>query len=47
MTFLTWCDDCGEDMHEVGGRECQFCGDEFCYDCIEEHEKYCLDRPGV
>jgi hypothetical protein len=41
MTFMTWCEECDEDMHEVGGRACVHCGDEFCYDCIDEHEKYC------
>ena len=40
-TMLTWCEECGEDMHIQGGRECQYCGDEFCYGCIVEHESFC------
>jgi len=42
--MLTWCNDCGEDMHVNGGRECKYCGEEYCYDCIEEHEKYCIEQ---
>ena len=41
-TMLTWCEECGEDMHMNGGRECQNCSGEFCRGCIKEHEKGCL-----
>lgn len=44
-TLLTWCEECGEDMHVSGGRECEHCGSEFCHECIEEHEKNCDDNP--
>lgn len=44
-TMLTWCEECGEDMHQNGGRACKFCEREFCYICITEHEKHCIDNP--
>ena len=41
MTQLTWCEGCGEDMHVSGGRLCDFCGEEYCYGCILQHEMNC------
>lgn len=41
MTHLTWCEDCGDDMHVNGGKACEYCDSEYCYDCIKEHEEYC------
>jgi len=41
MTQLTWCDGCGEDMHANGGRSCAFCGEEYCSECILQHEMNC------
>lgn len=43
-TLLTWCEECGEDMHVNGGRECKYCGNEYCYKCIKEHEKNCKEE---
>lgn len=43
-TILTWCEDCGSDMHQNGGRSCRHCGAEFCYDCIKNHERYCMKK---
>ena len=41
-TFNTLCNGCGEeDMSVHGGRECKHCGEEYCYHCIVDHEKYC------
>ncbi len=44
MTMLTWCEECGDDMHENGGRMCQYCGGEYCYRCIKEHERTCSEK---
>lgn len=41
MTMLTWCEVCGDDMHEVGGKECDKCGKEMCFRCLREHKRYC------
>ena len=40
-TLLTWCEDCGDDMREFGGRSCRYCGREFCFVCMREHERDC------
>ena len=40
-TMLTWCEECGEDMHVNGGRMCRSCSEEFCLGCIKDHEKFC------
>lgn len=40
-TMLTWCEDCGEDMSEFGGRRCKYCGDEICSLCYQDHLRYC------
>jgi len=45
MTILTWCEDCSEDMDKWGGRSRQYCNEEYCYGCIENHEKYCNKNP--
>jgi len=37
MTILTWCEECGEDMHVCGGGTCDICGEELCWDCMKEH----------
>lgn len=45
VTMLTWCEECMDtDMHVDGGRECKYCEKECCYDCIDEHEKNCLEN---
>ena len=44
-TMLTWCEECGEDMHVNGGRSCKHCDAEFCYNCIKEHESNCFENP--
>ena len=45
MTHLTWCENCSTDMHIHGGRMCEYCSGEFCFHCIDEHEKLCkLDQ---
>ena len=41
MTQLTWCEGCGEDIHDNGGRLCAFCGEEYCSGCILQHEMNC------
>ena len=43
-TQLTWCGECGEDMHVNGGGECPYCGEEFCFNCLKEHRKYCAEN---
>mgnify|MGYP005839455641 CR=1 FL=1 len=43
-TISIWCNECGENMYIDGGRECDYCRKEFCYDCINEHEKRCKDN---
>lgn len=45
MTILTWCENCSEDMHQNGGKSCQYCDEEYCIDCIEDHELYCDENP--
>ena len=44
-TILTWCENCGEDMHVNGGGTCNYCGKEFCYGCLEGHEHFCEENP--
>ena len=46
-TMLTWCENCGEDMHINGGRACLYCGNEFCLGCIKEHEEFCPENPDI
>ena len=36
-TMLTWCEECGIDMHVHGGKTCPKCGIELCYDCMKQH----------
>lgn len=37
MTKLTWCEECGKDMHEVGGKDCSCgCKQELCFSCIHK-----------
>jgi len=44
-TFLTWCDDCGNDRDDVGRmRECPHCGDSMCQECYKKHIKWCLEE---
>ena len=42
-TMLTWCEGCGEDMHQNGGVMCDYCGNEYCYECIINHSMSCRD----
>jgi hypothetical protein len=41
MTLLTWCENCDNDMHVNGGRACKYCEEEYCLDCIKDHEINC------
>ncbi len=41
--FLTWCPDCGNELRDVGWKECPHCNDEYCLRCIKEHKKYCKE----
>ena len=43
MTMLTWCEDCGTDMHQEGGDSCDGCDRELCYRCLKLHIKECPD----
>lgn len=43
MTMLTWCEDCGTDMHVEGGEACE-CGLEFCFRCMKRHRKECPEN---
>lgn len=37
MTYLTWCPECGRDLHEVGYKTCPECDDEICLWCYRDH----------
>ena len=45
MTKLRWCELCGEDMHEKGGKRCKYCLGEYCLNCFKRHVKHCLRNP--
>lgn len=32
--MLTWCHNCDADMHVDGGDACDYCDEEFCYNCL-------------
>lgn len=36
-TQLTWCEECGANMLVNGGRWCDHCDKELCYECYNAH----------
>lgn len=46
MGFLTWCEECGDDM-QGQSYECPYCEKELCYGCYQEHKTKCPDRDGI
>jgi len=42
-SFLTWCEECGEDM-ENNGYICEGCNLELCYNCFLLHLNSCKDK---
>lgn len=43
MGFLTWCEDCGNEMHG-DSYECLHCGKELCFICYTKHKQNCPER---
>jgi hypothetical protein len=38
IPYLTFCEECGEDMTRNGGNLCLVCNMEFCFECIDNHD---------
>lgn len=41
------CEECGQELESFENRYCcTFCGQDYCIDCLDEHEEECPDNDG-